>query len=238
MVALHAVDHGGSSLWATTPPLDVPPLPPEAPSGLAASTLGPTTVRLTWTDNSDREDTVVVLRREAGGVATPVFTALEDAVLADAPARPHRSYFWTVRAENAGGASALSNEVASATPASFGWLMKRGSLKYLLDPGLDSLAIKAIVGTNAGGPAATLDPRVNGFELYLGSRNLPPVISIPANHPSWKVGRTTFKWKTPRGVFPRIKVVYNSKRGTLTASISKTDLPATTLMGVFVGVGV
>ena len=233
---VRAVDHGGPSLWAVTPATDIPPLPPEAPSGTTAAALGPTTVRLTWTDNSQREDTVVVLRREAGGQPVPVLTVLENVVTADAPASPQRTYFWSVRAENEGGASAASNEVGAATPGSFGWLMKRGSLKYLLDPGLDALLIRAIVGTAAGGPGPVLDPRANGFTLHLGSRALPPVISIPANDPLWKVGRTTFKWRSPRGVFPKVKVVYNSKRGTLLASVSKTDLPPTSLAGVFVGV--
>jgi len=233
---VRSVDHGGPSTWSSTPATAVPPLPPEAPSGLTAAALGPTTVRLNWTDNSARESAVVVHRREPGGIAAPVFNAPADAVTADAPARPHRAYLWSVTAENAGGVSAPSNEVAAATPASFGYLLRKGKLKYVLDPGGDSLAVKAVLGAGAGGPAPNLDPRAQGFELYLGGRSAPAVISIPPGDPGWKVRKTKYAWKSAKGVLPKVKVAFNAAKGTLAASVAKTDLPATTVSSVFLGV--
>jgi predicted phage tail protein len=115
---VRAFNAGGKSAFSnqaavTTPPL---PAPPVAPSGLTVTAASTSSLRLAWQDNSNNEERFEIERRTGTGAFTRIFTAppntrthLDTSLLAN------RLYRYRVRALNAGGASAYSNEGSSFT---------------------------------------------------------------------------------------------------------------------------
>jgi hypothetical protein len=94
---------------------------PAAPTGLTATPVSTTEIRLDWTDKATDETGYKVERRELTGdfeeiVSLPAntTTALVDGLA------PATGYAFRVRAVNAGGASAYSNEAAASTNAPVG----------------------------------------------------------------------------------------------------------------------
>ena len=89
--------------------------PPNAPTGLSATVLSTTSVRLNWTDASSNETQFEVQRRTlpSGAFAAIATTAANAVTYTDATASPGTSYEYRVAAKNAAGAS-FSN-VATAT---------------------------------------------------------------------------------------------------------------------------
>lgn len=113
---------GLTSAWSnvatgTTPPDVGQPVLPAAPSGLAAQPAGPTSVDLSWTDNSADETSVIVERATNGGSFAPLATLPADATrYRDDAAAAGTNYAYRVRAANAFGNSGPSNEVSVSTP--------------------------------------------------------------------------------------------------------------------------
>ena len=113
-----AFNAGGSSAYsntagATTSSLDAP----AAPSGLAASVLSATQVELSWTDNSDNEDTFILERKSGGGSYAVVASLDPDTtsiILSDLSVGT--AYDFRLLARNAGGDSGYSNEASATTP--------------------------------------------------------------------------------------------------------------------------
>ncbi len=102
--------------WNENP--NIPP-PPAAPTALSAVLQGDDDeVLLTWTDDSTNEASFQLERKTAAGtfgtVANPAAGATTHV---DADVFPGVSYTWRVRAVNAGGTSAWSNEATVAVPA-------------------------------------------------------------------------------------------------------------------------
>ena len=94
--------------------------PPTAPSGLAAAPLSPTSIGLAWQDNADNEENYEVERRRSD---EPSFTRIAvldpgDGVVSyeDSSVLDRQTYTYRVRATNAGGPSAYSNEATATTP--------------------------------------------------------------------------------------------------------------------------
>lgn len=96
--------------------------PPVAPSGLAAAALAPTSIGLVWQDNAGNETNYEVERRRSDestftrivtlGPGAGAVEYTDDSVL------ERRTYTYRVRATNAGGPSAYSNEASATTPIS------------------------------------------------------------------------------------------------------------------------
>lgn len=92
-----------------------PPPAPLAPSGLTATTAGSQAIDLGWTDPSDNEDSFVIERGSDSANYNPVATVGNNVtVYTDTGLAPGTTYFYRIRAVNAGGESPYSN-VASAT---------------------------------------------------------------------------------------------------------------------------
>jgi hypothetical protein len=93
-------------------------LPPTAPSGLSASATGPTTILVTWTDESADETSFKVERKTgAGGTYGQVgVVGANTTTFGDTGLSPSKTYFYRVSACNSGGCSSPSNEDSATTP--------------------------------------------------------------------------------------------------------------------------
>ena len=105
---------GSSS--AVPPP---PPTPPAAPSGLAATSLSSSQIRLDWTDNSADEDGFRVERSLNGVSFTQIASPAADVTTyTDVGLSASTTYYYRVRAYNAGGNSAYTATVSAETAPS------------------------------------------------------------------------------------------------------------------------
>ena len=116
---VRASNAGGSSANSAQASATTLPNAPAAPSGLTATAVSGSQIDLAWTDNSSNESNFVVARSTtAGGPYTDIATlAANSTAYSNTGLTAGTTYYYVVRATNAGGASANSNE-ANATPAS------------------------------------------------------------------------------------------------------------------------
>jgi len=91
---------------------------PAAPTGLVATPLSGTQIRLTWADNSTNEDSFRIDRSADGGATfSLVFkTGANATTHTDTGLTGGRTYFYRVRANNDAGNSAYSNTASAGTP--------------------------------------------------------------------------------------------------------------------------
>jgi N-acetylneuraminic acid mutarotase len=120
---VRAVNAAGPSAWsnvaaATTPAVGATPTAPAAPTDLSAQVVSGTAVDLAWSDNSGNETGFVIERSTGGGAyAALASTGPGATTYRDETASAGTSYAYRVRAANAAGQSAASNEAFAATPA-------------------------------------------------------------------------------------------------------------------------
>jgi alpha-tubulin suppressor-like RCC1 family protein len=91
--------------------------PPDAPSNLTATATTSTRIQLDWQDNSSNETSFKIERKTgAGGTYAVVGTVVTDVTtFTNGDRVPNTTYFYRVRAHNAGGNSGYSNEVSAMT---------------------------------------------------------------------------------------------------------------------------
>lgn len=100
-------------VFAGAPPVN----PPAAPSGLTATTISSSQINLAWTDNSTDEDNFIVARSTtSGGPYTDIATLGANITShSDTGLTAGTTYFYVVRASNAGGSSANSAQASATT---------------------------------------------------------------------------------------------------------------------------
>lgn len=92
--------------------------PPAAPTGLSATAVNPTTIQLTFGDNSTNETAFTLERRVGTGAYSLVATlAANSTSYTDTTVSPATAYTYRLRAFNNAGTSAYSNEASATTPA-------------------------------------------------------------------------------------------------------------------------
>ncbi len=95
-----------------------PPEPPLAPTGLSATAVACDQIDLSWTDNSDNEDGFKIERSEDGVNFDQIDTVGADITsYSDTTVAESTTYWYQVRAYNAGGDSEYSNIASDTTPA-------------------------------------------------------------------------------------------------------------------------
>jgi len=94
-----------------------PPPPPAAPSGLTATATSTTQINLTWADNANNETGFKLERKTgAGGTYAQIATSATNATaFSNTGLAASTTYFYRIRATNAAGDSAFSNEVSATT---------------------------------------------------------------------------------------------------------------------------
>lgn len=105
---------GTPSNVASATTLDVPPV---APTSLTATATGQTTISLAWTDNSGNESGFKIERKTgAGGTYAQIaVTAANATSFGDTGLTKNTTYYYRIRATNAIGDSAYSNEANATT---------------------------------------------------------------------------------------------------------------------------
>ena len=98
--------------------LPPPPVPPNPPTGLAASVIGPTRVDLVWADAGGNETEFRIERRLAGGSFAQIATTTANTTAySDTGVNDGRTYSYRVRACNDAGCSGYSGVASASTPA-------------------------------------------------------------------------------------------------------------------------
>lgn len=117
--------YGSDDVFLTTLDPGSPPPPPAAPTNLTATAASSTQVDLTWADNSDNETAFEIQRVTGTSFATgsslaessaATHAGTGQATYSDAGLQPGTAYTYRVRATNAGGSSAWSDERSATTP--------------------------------------------------------------------------------------------------------------------------
>lgn len=158
---------------------------PAAPSNLRAAAVSGSRVDLTWTHAATNESGFHVERKTGPSgswaqVATPGANATS---FSDVTVQASTSYVYRVRAYNAAGASAWSNEAAVTTPAA----------PPPSSGGTPRVTSFTLIDADADRPIAGFDPLQNGTILNLGglpTRNL----SVRANTDPPTVGSVRFEY--------------------------------------------
>jgi len=116
--AHNAAGDSGASNEASATTLGEPVTPPAAPTVLTGVAGAPRSVELNWIDNSSNEEGFRIERRTGGGAWTQVKATTADAIKwMDETVVPATVYSYRVKAYNAGGESAWSNEFTVTTPS-------------------------------------------------------------------------------------------------------------------------
>lgn len=114
---VRASNAGGSSANSAQASATTLPNAPTAPSGLIATTASQTQINLSWTDNSGNESSFVLSRATtSGGPYTEIATLSANVTsYNDTGLTSATTYYYIVRASNAGGSSANSTEASATT---------------------------------------------------------------------------------------------------------------------------
>ncbi|HET6252039.1 MAG TPA: LamG-like jellyroll fold domain-containing protein [Tepidisphaeraceae bacterium] len=122
-----------------------PTTAPAAPTALAATALGASSIKLTWVDNSDNESGFKIERAVGNGPFTQIDIASANATsYTDTTVAASTFYTYQIRATNIIGDSAYSNTASAVTAASTGPVDL-----YHFDAGSGTIAVDS-VGTNNG----------------------------------------------------------------------------------------
>jgi carboxypeptidase T len=113
---VRAYNAGGESDYSNVVNATTVVCAPAAPGDLTTSPASQTQINLTWTDNSSNEDGFKIERSPNGTLWTPVYTTTTNvAAHSDTGLTCGSSYYYRVRAYNAGGESDYSNVANAAT---------------------------------------------------------------------------------------------------------------------------
>ncbi|MDP2855383.1 MAG: CFI-box-CTERM domain-containing protein [Smithellaceae bacterium] len=160
---------------------------PAAPSGLSASTVSATAINLSWTDNSTNETGFKVeMKTGAGGSYSQLGTVSAGATGANITGLTEgTTYYYRVRAYNADGDSAYSNEAnaitlpaapsglsassASATSINLNWTVNSSSetgFKVEMKTGAGGSYSQLVPTVSAGATGATVTGLTTGTTYY------------------------------------------------------------------------
>ena len=117
---VRATNATGASTYSAEANATTFPFPPAAPSGLAATALSSSSIRINWTDNANNETGFKIERKTgAGGSYAQVATVGASATTyTNSGLSAATTYFYRVRSTNLGGDSVFSAEASTTTQGS------------------------------------------------------------------------------------------------------------------------
>jgi transcriptional regulator CtsR/regulation of enolase protein 1 (concanavalin A-like superfamily) len=107
----------GDSAYSNESSATTPEIPPDPPSGLAATAISSTQIDLAWTDNSTNETGFKIERKTGASGSYTQIATVGAAVIgySDTALAVNTTYYYRVRATNAGSDSAYSSEANATT---------------------------------------------------------------------------------------------------------------------------
>ena len=119
---IRATNSAGASVYSVEANATTFPFPPAAPSGLAATALSSSSIRINWTDNANNETGFKIERKTgAGGTYSQIATVgANTTTFTNTGLSATTTYFYRVRATNLGGDSAFSAEASATTQSGCG----------------------------------------------------------------------------------------------------------------------
>ncbi|MGA2138961.1 MAG: fibronectin type III domain-containing protein [Verrucomicrobiia bacterium] len=117
---VRAYNTGGNSDYSNQASATTLPLLPAAPSGLTATTVSSNQINLSWTDNANNEDGFMIERAPDSGGSPGTWAQIATVSAnvtnySDAGLTPLTTYWYRVRAHNAGGNSDYSDPASATT---------------------------------------------------------------------------------------------------------------------------
>ena len=108
---------GGDSYYSMTVNATTLPLPPFTPADLSATAVSQTAIQLSWTDTANNETSFGIERSIDGTIFVEIgVVPANTSQFADSSLNPNGTYYYRVRASNAGGSSPYSNTASASTP--------------------------------------------------------------------------------------------------------------------------
>jgi hypothetical protein len=194
---LKTVDTAGNASSGVTT-VATPAAPPSAPSNLQLSVVSDTQIDLSWTDNAANE-TGFEIERDGTVVASDVAADTES--YSDTGLSSNTSYDYRVRAVNAAGASAWTDQVSATTEYAeyaIGDTGPAGGIIFYDDDGNDAIAgaryleaapsdidVSGIYGHVWGGFGTEVGPAAQGTAIGTGEDNTAAIVAeYGANEPN------------------------------------------------------
>jgi phosphodiesterase/alkaline phosphatase D-like protein len=114
---VRAYNAGGHSDYSNEASAKTLPNPPKAPVGLTAAAISTSQIDLAWADSIKNENGFMIERKtgKAGTYAKIATVGANTTTYSSLGLKPNTLYFYRVRAYNAGGNSAYSNEASTKT---------------------------------------------------------------------------------------------------------------------------
>ena len=226
---------GGQSDCYVVKVTDVASALPEAPLLPTAVVKSPYQVDLTWVDASRNECSFRVERKvDDGAWKTIAILETNSKAITDKDVRPDHTYVYRVFSVNAFGDSLPSAEATAPSPQTIVIAQREGKLRESLSEHRDGLSLYAELRFTSASKDRTILPLTEDFALSVGHADSPLVISPPAGDPGWKqIAEGKFRWKSPKGTTPKIKIDLDMIEPSLKLKLAKLDFPADPAGDVF-----
>jgi hypothetical protein len=153
---------------------------PAAPTGLAATTTSTTEVHLVWQDNASNETEYRIEARILGGAYSDIGGVPASSTAADVVnLTPATGYVFRVRAHNASGYSAYSNEASTATDAAIGPCVADGQTLCLNNGRFRVQVAWAITGGQTGvGQVVPVSSDDSGLFWFFDANNWEMLVKV------------------------------------------------------------
>lgn len=199
---------------------------PRAPSDLVVTDAGPATMDLQWTDNSDGE-TAFEVHRRVGTAAFAFLASLPpDATTYHAAGlSPDSEYGFQVRAVGTLQASSFV-ATSGSTEATLAVASTKGDLKDSAKFAMDSIKVTLSWSAIGGKSDGEFDPVAEGLTLRLGPDAAPLGFKVLPDDAGWKGKGTKWKWKSPKGLTPKISMKLDAATGVLSVAVASAELAA------------
>jgi len=152
--------------------------PPAAPSNLTATPLSATSIRLDWHDNSGNETAFVIQESSPGGSLSLPVVAANAQTSTVTGLSPNTPYTFSVRAENAAGTSAASNEASATDLDPIAGVCVPGVQQLCLQGGRFGVSVRWRTSTANGAGTAVPQSDQTGLFWFFDASNIELIVKM------------------------------------------------------------